>query len=465
MNAFDDFPVRPQYIEGESLAGYVYRVHDANGHLVPRALNKAVRSLYRGWAATEAARTDGVKRLQRMLGQVSSLHEAYWLDDQQKIQLPASWPRWAGVQGDQFAVCPQCLKEFGTHLAIWELPLVSACPLHRGQLTKICPSCGSNIAWTGLLCDWKCRCGQSLIDIEVQPAPVLDCDFSLAIANSIDVMVPSVLLENAKAKHYLDRIEALPIELFYKRLYKLRDLRRLIVDNIQPGKAGYSYPGPRARTQPSRWEWSLMINWPQGFQESLARAARRLFRANTQTFVMLDRESLVSRFIYATSLLQEADVQVEPIYQATLDLLERFKAPVHERLHVFFNPGLTLAQRSDQLAVACAWWRSNRSSEQLKKTDGQASNERKVAYPGSEAKRTEAVVTLLNELMSCALEGVETEQSRAWLQKWPDVRRGDLNDDAFILDLSTRLVEQPVWWLESLLEKTPVVVRGACDVR
>ncbi|MGH8810567.1 MAG: TniQ family protein, partial [Advenella sp.] len=38
-------------------------------------------------------------------------------------------------------ICIQCLKKMQRTLVLWDLSLVTACPLHRIKLTDICPNC------------------------------------------------------------------------------------------------------------------------------------------------------------------------------------------------------------------------------------------------------------------------------------------------------------------------------------
>ena len=48
MTPFADWPVRPRAKRGESLAGYVYRVHSENGHSLSPSAYQLVKACYCG---------------------------------------------------------------------------------------------------------------------------------------------------------------------------------------------------------------------------------------------------------------------------------------------------------------------------------------------------------------------------------------------------------------------------------
>ena len=58
-------------------------------------------------------------------------------------------------------VCPGCLRESPVWWAVWDLKLVSACPIHRCQLIDHCPACERKLTWhrRSML---ECRCGFDL---------------------------------------------------------------------------------------------------------------------------------------------------------------------------------------------------------------------------------------------------------------------------------------------------------------
>ena len=55
-------------------------------------------------------------------------------------------------------VCPHCLRECPVWWAVWDLGLVTTCPLHRCQLLSQCPACKRSLAWQRPAVH-QCRCG------------------------------------------------------------------------------------------------------------------------------------------------------------------------------------------------------------------------------------------------------------------------------------------------------------------
>ena len=55
----------------------------------------------------------------------------------EKISLPMARPR----------ICPQCLKEKNYIRQMWDLGLVTCCPVHNCMLIDSCPQCGKRLTW------------------------------------------------------------------------------------------------------------------------------------------------------------------------------------------------------------------------------------------------------------------------------------------------------------------------------
>ena len=55
-------------------------------------------------------------------------------------------------------LCPACLREHPIWWAVWDLGLVTACPIHRCLLLDECPACKRKLAWQRPAVH-KCRCG------------------------------------------------------------------------------------------------------------------------------------------------------------------------------------------------------------------------------------------------------------------------------------------------------------------
>lgn len=67
-------------------------------------------------------------------------------------------------------VCPSCLKDRPIWWAVWDLGLVTACPIHRCLLLNRCPACNRRLGWQRPAV-YKCRCGLDLRSLTSQAAP------------------------------------------------------------------------------------------------------------------------------------------------------------------------------------------------------------------------------------------------------------------------------------------------------
>jgi hypothetical protein len=66
-------------------------------------------------------------------------------------------------------VCPSCLREQPVWWAVWDLALVTACPMHRGLLVNQCPACNRRLAWYRPAVH-ECRCGLDFRDLTTDVA-------------------------------------------------------------------------------------------------------------------------------------------------------------------------------------------------------------------------------------------------------------------------------------------------------
>ena len=66
-------------------------------------------------------------------------------------------------------VCPACLNERPIWWAVWDLGLVTACPIHGCLLFNRCPACRRKLAWQRLAIH-QCRCGLDFRDLTIESA-------------------------------------------------------------------------------------------------------------------------------------------------------------------------------------------------------------------------------------------------------------------------------------------------------
>lgn len=169
-----NLPVRLPRQPGESLAGYVYRLCDANGHSVPGPVRSSLTVLY--GRRRQGDRWRAASEISKLAGPVPESDWPRWQDPHGWRKQSSSWMR----------SCSMCLREHGFHRTLWELPLVNACPYHRIKLQDHC-DCGKALTWRGLIADWRCVCSASLKHLKVERADKGSLILSRAICTSTAV--------------------------------------------------------------------------------------------------------------------------------------------------------------------------------------------------------------------------------------------------------------------------------------
>ncbi|WP_313301362.1 TniQ family protein [Diaphorobacter sp.] len=161
QHRFEDFPVRPEPLFGESLQGYLWRFLNRNGH----------DYLYAPFAATMLQRQTSMR--QNLIGffgveRLSPMLEA----EAEQMRLLKHFERGAWrVNSHACRPCPACLRTRGAFMARQLLPLVSVCLEHGCWLIHRCPSCYGSLPWRRIKLNWTCRCGTALGAAATPQAP------------------------------------------------------------------------------------------------------------------------------------------------------------------------------------------------------------------------------------------------------------------------------------------------------
>lgn len=158
---FDDLPVRPEPMFGESLPGYLWRLLNRNGH---EYLNAPL-------AATMVQRQTTMRQsLMNFFGadRLTLMHEAE--ADQMKLLRHFERGAWL-VNSHACRPCPECLRSTGSFMARQLLPLVSVCLEHGCWLMHRCPACFGSLPWRHIKLNWTCQCGGVLASAVTPQAP------------------------------------------------------------------------------------------------------------------------------------------------------------------------------------------------------------------------------------------------------------------------------------------------------
>lgn len=450
MIAYEDLPVRPKSITGESLPGYVYRLFDANGHPVPTNIVNALKLVCLTANTHPWKAQDAIERIRRAVGSGCEIDEQWWVNPSERLSLPYAWWRWACATSGDFLVCPQCLKEGSFHAALWELPLVSACLIHRCMLVARCHACGQMLNWSELNTDWQCRCGVALTAINVTPASALAIAMSAVVAGAPDVCLPSTLTSTMLLSQVLQEvgIQPLRLEALYRAMQRFHDARNLMIDGLKPGRRARGLNGTRARPQPGRWELSLMRHWPEGLQDRLLRLAQRSYRGRAELFVA--GTSAMAKVLRVLCGLQYEAWMVDPVHEAVIHLIKRFKAPLAMHQAVFFNPCLSPSGRATRIDAVNKWWGLVRECRSQKGLTHSLSHDPKLGHPGAEDLRGELVLGIINGMAERDERHVDPDRHSVCLQAWTSLDDCTKEGDELIYDLSWQLMNRSIWWLMAL---------------
>lgn len=437
-----DFPVRPRKEVGESLAGYISRVQGNNGHWVPRVLHDALRALY--WGTPDKA-TPAFDLVQSVLGSAIALDRKWWLERpliySEYNEKKRAWPT---LSYSPMRFCPACLQEHGYHLALWELPLIRACPVHRCCLLTKCVACSNPLRWTTISPGWSCRCGEPIAAMLAGPAAPGATIFAQALAGSVDIELPSSLrmrlLEPTVGRYCLTE--------FYEYLTWSSDLRDIFME--RGVFFGERIPSRRRRVNlrawPGVWEAKLLADSHDELVRRLFRALKRHFKASGSVLCTLsETENLMQAKAYlsnsGTGGLQEklslAVDQVLPQYQ--------LKIPTH--FDILFNPRISNDSRMALLLKFTKWWTSLSTCMGVLDPDIRLSHQ--IVSTQSSSADTQIhernIVAILNFLMDAAIQDAAVGNFRALIHWWriPSHLREIENPMEIVSHIGLHLVTAP----------------------
>lgn len=276
MIFIDSFPVRSSYQRGESLAGYIYRVHSENGHKLPKATTKALFKMYRFgyWGSN----SDVWPIVEQLLGERTPFTVDHWAWRWERM-----WsgyiPRIARSKScsGRLILCPACIATNGRQLGMWETPLSNTCPIHRCRLKSTCDNCSTRLQWSRVLADWHCRCGFKLSESRLENASLVEYMQALVMYAASDLLLPD---KDEKVIRHCAAYAVLPYAMKFESLYILYGLRRLIVERLFAEltlQSGFFSLRdlPIDKEQLYRWESCLVRQWPYDSERALLDLARQ----------------------------------------------------------------------------------------------------------------------------------------------------------------------------------------------
>lgn len=344
---FTEFPVRPLPREGESAAGYCWRFFDANGHAAP--------------AAARAAACSDLP-VDRKISAMVGPHVIDRLRAAERDRLtwqgslpPANW--FARSRMPRF--CSLCIAELGYHLAVWDMPLATACGVHGCRLLRRCPRCRASLSWSTLGSGWRCICKTAMSTVIPVRAHRWEVVFSRLLAGACDSDAP-VELRHRAAREPMTRCQYRTRDLYGLLVYLL-SARRYVRNgghwSMDTAWAELRRHGER--TAPSRPEVTLLSTLPNSLAVKAGRFMRWLCRHSTETLIDVDDDLRFTSMLDALQSLSTAgNPFAGPALRAVRECWRSSCAGISSLNAVCFSPKLRVDERVAILEGFGRWWAS-----------------------------------------------------------------------------------------------------------
>jgi hypothetical protein len=251
----------------ESPRGYLCRVADEHNYIGPLSVVHLA-----GFPGTATERADAYGRISHLL----RLEPEEWREMCYRPVKGRNRYNQRLFYGEQVSaddlnyrcprLCSACLRVRPIWWAVWDLGLVTACPIHRCLLFSRCPACNRKLAWQRLAVH-RCRCGLDFRDLAIEPA-----DDGLLAINTAIYRAARFLCDDA-AEAALANC-GFPREMFDLRL---GSLLRLILfvgsikeqDRLRRRQVFFSATDLATAIEIGRTAATMLGDWPRPFRAVL----------------------------------------------------------------------------------------------------------------------------------------------------------------------------------------------------
>ncbi len=251
----------------ESPLGYLCRVAHAHGYDGPRWLADLAGIPPGGFELAERGR----KLAHALRLDVSEWRRLCYIPVTGRIERRAFLGQIIGAHQLNYArprICPGCLRDNPTWWAVWDLKLVSACPIHRCLLIDRCPSCRHKLTWHRRAVH-ECRCRQDLREVEPEKAEDPLVTINAAIWSAAGIRREAC---EAEVKH----ANLLPDQVKLSLDATLR-LIRFLGSVHENGRIRRKQIRPFAEldiaTRIGIGATAMLMDWPRSFKDTLRRMA------------------------------------------------------------------------------------------------------------------------------------------------------------------------------------------------
>lgn len=326
-------PYRPDIYPMESGRGYLIRVADELGYKTPNKLLNVISTNLK-----EINQENNLINLSHLLRQqFDSFNSHFYLNE------------WSGstwsflgnnipflkcyVNLNHPRICPKCLSESHICNALWDLKLVTVCPIHTCELIDTCPKCKNNLNWNRPSVD-KCICGAKLSDIPTQE-PETEV---LALTELIyRALVPNFShITKAKDAKYNDQLFSLP-------LGNLLKIISFFGEKFHPkqeyGHQIFAKKIDRKATQRIvKTASEVLSNWPLNYMKRINSSHRSDYFTSEVSKLLM--QSLGNHVVNVYSNLDD------PIYEFVQDALDNYVESELSELLIKINKNISTDMRN-----------------------------------------------------------------------------------------------------------------------
>jgi hypothetical protein len=249
-------PRRPRYEEGESFAGYLCKLGEANGY--PDYNRLLLRATVRdGRSAAAPIDLDALSKL--TLQDVKRLAAgAYTRGEKHHNRagfLMGNPVNLLELNLNRPVICPICVSEKGIAEAHFDLRFMCGCPDHGVALLQQCPHCSNPLTWRRpkLL---ECNCGFDLRQIELAPMPDSQRTLLGLIRDNVLGDAPS---ENLEAFGFPTELNTLSLQSLLTLMWRIAG-EALEIENPRLSNQIHLCLAAAAY---------ILSNWPQNFYRML----------------------------------------------------------------------------------------------------------------------------------------------------------------------------------------------------
>ena len=242
--------------------------------------------------------------------------------------------------------CPLCIRECELHLAVFELPLCSACPVHGIVLLNRCSACRASLSWGAIRPGWRCACGQAIARMPAVAARSWQVDLARYLEDAVANVADG---------------EGAGLRGLYASIGWANQLKRqLAISRVDSAvSSAEDRVAERARRAPGRWEVALLKQTSSCLTKRGARLLRSLCR---RLELPLVDGSAPGRLGEALEIVSRLEHLPHPMLEAAVVAFREVRNAYvvwDAYPSIMYHPALSASQRAELNSLLSCWWSRN----------------------------------------------------------------------------------------------------------